>query len=218
MRLGLISDVHCNAEAFRRALSELEPDTDEILLLGDMVYEYRFCNETVAMARHGGYRYVLGNHELGLLSPSGSRARSGAAVDPVNVEYLRSLPTRLDLEYGGKRICMVHASPFEPFNEYLFSGSSVLRQCRDLDADILLLGHTHVAMAERHGDTLVVNPGSLGESRDPASPELSFAILDTETEQVELRRFPNPMFGPSGPTRSHVLRRCDDVNDQRAGA
>jgi putative phosphoesterase len=211
MRLGLISDVHCNVGAFRRALDELEPDTDEILLLGDMVYEYRFCNETIAMARHGGYQYVLGNHELGLLSPAGSRARSGA--DPANEEYLRSLPTRLDLEYGGKRICMVHASPFAPFNEYLFSGSSLLRQCGELEADILLVGHTHVAMAERHGDTLVVNPGSLGESRDPSSPELSFAILDTEAEQVELRRFPNPLFGPTGPTSSHLLRRCDDVHD-----
>jgi putative phosphoesterase len=205
VRLGLIADVHCNVEAFARALEELDGEVDEVLLLGDLVYEYRLCNETISMAREGGFRYVLGNHELGVLSPASPRARTREGVDPANVEYLYSLPTRHDIATGGKRVCMVHASPFPPFNEYLYPGSPMLRQCADLDVEFLVLGHTHVAMAERHGGTLVINPGSLGESRDPGSPEVSYAILDTENEEVELHRFPNPMFGPSGPTTVHAL-------------
>jgi putative phosphoesterase len=203
MKLGLISDVHCNVAAFRRALDELEGDAEEILLLGDLVYEYRFCNEMITIAREGGFRYVLGNHELGVLSPGASAARHSAQVDPVNVEYLRALPTRLDLEIGAKRVCMVHASPFPPYNDYLYAGSTLLGRCAELDADFLLLGHTHVAMAERHNGTLVVNPGSLGESRDP--PLVSYAILETDDEQVELRSFPNPALGVAGPTTSRLL-------------
>ena len=205
MRVGLISDVHCNIVAFTRALAELDGEVDEVLLLGDLVYEYRFCNETIGMARKGGFKYVLGNHELGVLSPSSPGARSSPSVEPVNVEYLYSLPLRQDIEMGGKRVCMVHASPFPPFNEYIYPGSPTLSQCAQLDADILVLGHTHVPMAERYAGTLVVNPGSLGESRDPASPMVSYAILDTDTEDVELRRFPNPLFGLSGPTTAHAM-------------
>jgi predicted phosphodiesterase len=41
----------------------------------------------------------------------------------------------------------------------------------------------------------VVNPGSLGESRE-ARPDrpVSYAVLDTASEEVEVRRFPNPRF------------------------
>ena len=43
------------------------------------------------------------------------------------------------------------------------------------------------------GKVLVVNPGSIGESREPGARALvSYAILDTETEEVEHVRIPNP--------------------------
>jgi putative phosphoesterase len=197
MRLGLISDVHCNMAAFDRALSELGPDVDEILLLGDLVYEYRFSDEVISRARQEGLRYVLGNHELGYLkhvAPKGPKN-----VDPTNLDYLRSLPMRIDVDIDGKRLCVVHASPFAPYNDYLHSGSPLLRSCSDLDADFLLLGHTHVPMAERHSGTLVVNPGSLGESRDPAHRAVSYAVLDTRSEEVQLFRFSDPAHRADAP-------------------
>jgi len=193
--LGLMSDVHCNADAFDRAVAEMAPEVDEILLMGDAVYEYRFSNEVVGGARKLGVRYVLGNHEMVLLGPHGERARSAATVDPVNLAYLREVPTRIDVRLGGKRVCMVHGSPWLPYDEYLYAGSRTLDRCAELDADILLVGHTHVPMATRVGRTLVVNPGSLGESREArADRPVSYAVLDTASEEVEVRRFPNPRF------------------------
>ena len=85
-----MSDVHCNADAFDRAVAELEPEVDEILLLGDAVYEYRFSNEVVGGARRLGMRYMLGNHEMGILGPHGERARSAAHVDQAEVDFLRA--------------------------------------------------------------------------------------------------------------------------------
>ncbi|TQM11192.1 metallophosphoesterase family protein [Pseudonocardia kunmingensis] len=203
MRLGLVSDVHCNLASFERALDELGPDVDEVLLLGDLIHEYRFSNEVVGRALDDGLRYVLGNHELGFLKNPAAVGRPG--VDQVLVGKLRDVPLRIDLEIAGKRLCIVHASPFAPYNDYLFSGSPLLRRCSEIDADFLLLGHTHVPMAERHGGTLVVNPGSIGESRDPGSSTVSYAILDTVSDDVELRRFPNPAYGVEGPTVRSTL-------------
>jgi putative phosphoesterase len=203
VRLGLISDVHCNIEAFDRALAELGPEVDEILLLGDLVYEYRFSDPVITRARAEGLRYVLGNHELGYLKHVAPRGPADASA--ANLSYLRDLPMRIDIAVDGKKICVVHASPFAPYNDYLHSGSPLLRQCEGLDADILLLGHTHVAMAERHSGTLVVNPGSLGESRDPEASRVSYAILDTASEEVELRRFSDPSRLPGQPTTSSLL-------------
>jgi Icc-related predicted phosphoesterase len=48
-------------------------------------------------------------------------------------------------------------------------------------------------MATRVGDTLVVNPGSLGQGGDPHHPGMvSYAILDTDSEEVIVHRFANP--------------------------
>jgi predicted phosphodiesterase len=131
--IGLISDVHCNAEALDWALADLESRVDEILLAGDAVYEYRFSNEVVAAAKRLDMPYVLGNHEIVLLGPHGARARSNPAIIPENLAYMASRPTRIDLERGGKRICMVHASPWAPYDQYVYSTTPLLQDAAGLD-------------------------------------------------------------------------------------
>ncbi len=88
---------------------------------------------------------------------------------------------------------MVHGSPFEPHNEYIYPNSPSLSRLATIDADYVILGHTHYQMAERVGRTLVINPGSAGEARDARNAfQLSYAVLDTETDEVRLRRLPGP--------------------------
>ena len=41
MRLGIVSDIHCNADALSLALERMG-DVDELLCAGDAVFEYRF--------------------------------------------------------------------------------------------------------------------------------------------------------------------------------
>jgi putative phosphoesterase len=194
--LGVMSDVHCNVEALDHAIEDLQSRVDEILLAGDGVYEYRFSNEVVESARRLGMRYVLGNHEMVLLGHHGERARSAAGVDPAQVAYLASIPDRVDVKVSGKQLCMVHGSPWEPYGDYLHESSAAFRRSDELGVDFLILGHTHVPMVKRFGRTLVVNPGSLGESREAGEKRMvSYAILDTDSEEVEIVRFPNPRLG-----------------------
>jgi len=47
----------------------------------------------------------------------------------------------------------------------------------EVEADIILLGHTHVPMLARVGEKLVVNPGSCGDARG-AEDLLTYAELD----------------------------------------
>jgi putative phosphoesterase len=195
MLLGIMSDVHCNAQAMRRALDELSGHVDDVLLAGDAVLQYRFSNEVIETIRDHGITYVVGNHELTLLSQDGERARAASGVRRRNLDFMAESPTQHERQVSGKRLLMVHASPFAPYSEYLFPGSPELARCGEVDADILVLGHTHIPMAERVGTTLVVNPGSLGQGGDPAHPGmLSYAVLDTDSEEVTIHRFSNPQF------------------------
>ena len=108
-------------------------------------------------------------------------------------------PLSYERTIGGKRLLMVHASPFSPYSDYLYRGSDQLARCGELDADILVLGHTHVPMAERVGSTLVVNPGSLGQGGDPDHPGMvSYAVLDTDSDEVTIHRLPNPLHALVG--------------------
>ena len=196
MLIGIVADVHCNADAMERALEELGSRVDSVLVAGDAVLQYRFSNEVIELIRTHDLGYVVGNHELTLLSRDGERARAAPWIRPENLEFMAAAPKRKDLHIGGKRVLVVHASPFAPYSDYLYPGSPQLARCSELDVDILVLGHTHVPMAERVGTTLVVNPGSLGQGGDPHHPgQLSYGILDTDSEEFTVHRFPHPLFG-----------------------
>lgn len=195
MLIGITADVHCNAAALNQALGELEGSVDLVLLAGDAVLQYRFSNEVIELVADHGVEYIAGNHELALLGPDGERARSGPEVRPANLQVMAAAPKRWERTVGGRRLLMVHASPFPPYSDYLYPGSPELARCADVDADILVLGHTHVPMAVRVGSTLVVNPGSLGQGGEPDHPGMvSYAVLDTDSEEVTIRRFANPLL------------------------
>ena len=48
MKIGIISDIHADPKALRRALEDM-PSTDVLLCPGDAISEYRFCAETVEL-------------------------------------------------------------------------------------------------------------------------------------------------------------------------
>ncbi|MDA0301909.1 MAG: YfcE family phosphodiesterase [Chloroflexi bacterium] len=190
MRIGIVSDIHCNVEGLRLALKRMG-DVDELLCAGDLMYGFRFSNDVVEELRARGARTVQGNHERTMLSAAGDRARNQQFVKSENVDYIAALPRVIETEVSGKRLVMVHGSPFEPFDEYLYPKARTLRRFKDLDADYVILGHTHYPMVERVGNVLVINPGSAGEPAD-----LSYAVLDTASGEVTFDAFARPPTSP----------------------
>jgi putative phosphoesterase len=169
----------------------IDEGVDEILLAGDAHYDYNFSNEVVDIIREFKIRYVTGNHEWNLLSEHGTAARTAAHVNPRNVELVASAPELLRTTVNGKSLLMLHGSPWAPKGQYLFTGDPLFERCDELDADYLILGHTHVPMVQRFGRTLVINPGSLTFSREPGQYGLlSYAILDTTTDEVYMQHPP----------------------------
>jgi len=190
--VGVVSDIHCNLTALDAALDAMDGRVDEILVAGDVVYEYRLSNEVVERIRGLGVPYVLGNHEMVLLSAAGAAARARPEVRAANLEFLATVPTRVELRFGTQQLVMVHGSPWAPYNDYLYESSPGWDRCEDdFIADVLVVGHTHVPMAARKGRTLVVNPGSVSEPRG-ADPERrgSYAIIDTDAAEAWIEYLP----------------------------
>lgn len=192
MRIGIVSDIHCNIAGLQRALA-LMGDVDELICAGDAIYQYRFSNEVVALLRERGARVILGNHEETFYSRDGERARAAAHLDRNLLEWLAAQPRTIDTQVNGGRLVVVHGSPWEPHTEYLYPTSPALHRFVDFDADYVLLGHTHYQMVRRFGRTLVVNSGSAGEPRDQRNGRrLSFAVLDTAAGEVRICNYDDP--------------------------
>jgi putative phosphoesterase len=187
MRIGVFSDVHCHLDALDAALAEMDGDVDEIWCAGDIVLEYRFSTETVRRLRDVGVTAIRGNHDQVLLSPAGDAARRRPGVEPDALAWLEGLPARHEADVDGTRVLMLHGSPWEPHGNYLGPGNPTWQRADELGVDILVVGHTHVPMAERHGHTLVVNPGSLGEPRQHDDRRSTYAVVDTTTRTAEIR-------------------------------
>ncbi len=191
MRVGIVSDLHCNQHGLLRAL-DIMGDVDELICLGDSVYEYRFSNEVIEILRDRAAHTILGNHEEGFLGPQGVRARAADWIDPALLGWLADRPPRLMVEIGGKKLLLVHSTPWEPRGTYVYPHSSLIERFAEADADFVLYGHTHHQLVRRVGRVLVINPGSAGEARDSGNGrQLSCAVLDTITEEVVVTDFPD---------------------------
>lgn len=166
---------------------------EELICLGDSIYEYRFSNEVVRLLRERGAVVIVGNHEECFFGPAGARARARPGIDPELAGWLAGRPPQRELTLGGKRLLLVHSTPWEPRGAYIHPGSSLLDRFAEAQADIVLYGHTHQQLVHRAGRVLVINPGSAGEARDPRNGySLSCAVLDTASEEVRLLDFPDP--------------------------
>ena len=73
MRIGIVSDIHCNAAGLLAALKGMG-DVDALICSGDTVYQYRFSNDVLVILRGAGAHLVLGNHDAVVLSRDGPRA------------------------------------------------------------------------------------------------------------------------------------------------
>lgn len=191
MRIGIVSDLHCNHRGLLRAL-EIIGDVDELFCLGDSIYEYRFSNEVVRTLKDRGAQVILGNHEEGFLGPQGGRARQPEWIDRELLDWLAARPQRIELPVAGRKLLAVHSTPWEPRGGYVYPHSSLLERFAEAEADFVLYGHTHHQLVRRVGRVLVINPGSAGEARDSGNArQLSCAVLDTVSEEVVVTDYPD---------------------------
>ena len=191
MKIGIVSDLHCNENGLLRAL-DIIGDVDQLVCLGDSIYDFRFSNAVVRLLRERDAEVILGNHEEGFFAPQGARARTHKEIDRALLDWLAARPIRRERVFAGKRVLMVHSTPWEPRGAYVHPHSPLLERFAEADADIVLYGHTHCQLVRRIGRVLVVNPGSAGEARDTRNGrQLSCAVLDTVSEEVAVTDFPD---------------------------
>ncbi|HJU76038.1 MAG TPA: metallophosphoesterase family protein [Gemmatimonadaceae bacterium] len=110
--------------------------------------------------------------ELGLIAPV--RAVAGNCDDP----WSTGLALALDLDIAGVTIHVSHG------HELGVPKPAALIQ--RYAADVVVYGHTHRPLVERHGERLVVNPGAAGPRRFDIKPSVARLTLSDGTFDVKL--------------------------------
>jgi putative phosphoesterase len=195
VRIGIVSDIHCNSQALRRAI-DLMGEVDELVCLGDSISEYRFSNEVVQVLRERRFTAIQGNHEQMFFSPAGARARSAAWIDRELMSWLSLLPRQRVLEREGREILLVHSTSWPPGGQYVCAHDRDFGRFAESGADVVLYGHTHQPVVQRVGATLVINPGSTGEARPgDCALTMSCAVLDVPSLEARIIDFSLPQRG-----------------------
>ncbi len=190
-----MSDIHSNLAAFKAVLKDM-PKVDEVICVGDIVGYAAEPNEVVKLVRSKGIKSVMGNHDyaavtrdVGDLNDRAASAVTWTAgkLTRENRDYLASLPTHLELKVEGQNLYVVHGSPRDPLSEYVFpdfSNRDMVGVVKGVEADIVVLGHTHIPMKRIAMGKIVINPGGVGQPRD-RDHRASYAVL-TIGKEVEV--------------------------------
>ena len=196
MLMGLIADVHSNAVALRAVLSALRGfSVERILHAGDIVGYNPYPDETIELFKKNNIISIAGNHDRALVTgdTSGFNPYAKAALEwtrkavlPDNSGYIKGLKNIESIIIDEKRIVLVHGSPFD-IDEYVYPEKVIPELLSAANADILVLGHTHIQFKKEYPEGIIVNPGSVGQPRD-GNPRAAFAVLDTESGKIELER------------------------------
>lgn len=114
-----------------------------------------------------------GDSELNMSHPS----LSGMTVVRGNCDRDKSFPEESIVEVDGVKVYVTHGHLYNVKTSVL----NLLYRGKEIGADIVLFGHSHVLGAEQIEDTLFVNPGSLLLPR--GRKEKSFAIIERDEVQ-----------------------------------
>ncbi|HET8894810.1 MAG TPA: metallophosphoesterase family protein [Gaiellaceae bacterium] len=186
--IATLYDIHGNLAALEAVLDEV-PDDATIVIGGDVVAGGPQPSETLELLRGSGARvsWLRGNTDRELdpnepgLAPPGALDATRAALTEEQTAFLLALPPTLQI--GRTLYC--HASPRNDID--IFTEQTPDEQIaflfENVDADVVVCGHTHMQFDRMIAGKRVVNSGSVGR---PYGDEAgAFWTLDLEPRRTQ---------------------------------
>lgn len=195
MLIGLLSDAHGNLAALRQGFEILrDGGATAFFFLGDAV-GYIPDGRTVGFLRENAIQSVCGNHDrLVSATPVDAEreriyqhARTWATMSELDREHLLSWPDRRNLSFGAVTCLLVHGSPADPCNGYVYPDTD-LGAFSDVAADFIFMGHTHRPFIREANGNVFVNVGSCGLPRGDDT-RAAVCLFDPATRHVEIVRY-----------------------------
>ncbi|NYT19479.1 MAG: metallophosphoesterase family protein [Methanosarcinales archaeon] len=199
MKLLIISDIHGNKDALDAVLSVPH---DEVICLGDLVDYGPDPSECIDLIKNEDIAIIKGNHDNSVASKVdcgcgykykhlsiATREYTWGQLSTDQINLLRGLPLYIDKRFGGIKTHFTHGSPRSMY-EYIKPDTpeeEILEMIESVDADFIIIGHSHIPFIRQVGDVTIINPGSVGQPRD-GDVRASCVLFDTQTRSAEIIR------------------------------
>jgi len=203
MKIALISDIHGNLPALESVLKHAgEMKVKTVWCLGDYTGFGANPDQVVLLLKKLKAIGIIGNYDQSVLKiPKKSDDWKEKMVlekwfsfdwtfhqlSKKSIEYLKDLPETRKETYKDWKVLFTHGSP-ESIDEPLTDETPQERLkelAHKVHANIILCGHSHIPFMRFAGDTIFINPGSVGRMFD-GDPRASYAVLSIKKHKVEV--------------------------------
>jgi len=199
VKLGIISDVHAQLDALKIAFDFLETQqVDQIVCAGDLVDRGDDGDAVVELIKKREIACVQGNHDKMAKLTQAFFDRNPQLDIPMEslksetLDFLDLLPKMLRLELSGVTIVLVHDNPWHDHSDYIFPNSPaelLWKVVEKAQAQVVILGHTHLPMWVQCDDAIIVNSGAVSVNRVEYNqtcgilhlPDCEFEVYDINT-------------------------------------
>lgn len=179
MKIAILSDIHGNISALKQVIKIIDKESIDIIFsLGDQLGYYYHAEEVYQLLRDRSAHLIKGNHEniyLAYLKDKemfldqvyGKSFEKYAQSFPKELnDYISNLPISNQITIDNISFCLYHGSSLNP-DEYIYPTTEKKQffQFRKNSSKVILLGHTHYPMIYQMNSSLIINPGSVGQSR-----------------------------------------------------
>lgn len=194
MRLAFISDIHGNANALDAVLADIKVrNVDKVYVLGDLCYRGPEPQRSLDLVRSLNTDVIKGNADEWVVRGVNQGEVPEQALEMMNTErnwiysqlseesinYLRELPSELNIKVEGMKIHAYHATPESLFevvlpgeNEETLTSKMMLKE-----ADLYIYAHIHRPYVRYINGKCIMNIGSVGLPFDGLR-KASYAIVD----------------------------------------
>ena len=149
VRWGIVADIHANADALERVLSQLERErVNRIIVLGDMLGFGPHPERTIQLLRSAADMYILGDYDAAVLGKLDVKRYPQKAIRAI--EWTQQVLSKSSKEWLVKRVkashwkdCMfVHGTPLDPLTG-LYTEEAIKEIRRQFAYRHVFSAHTH---------------------------------------------------------------------------
>jgi putative phosphoesterase len=178
MRIALISDIHGNLTALEAALADIaRQGADQIVCLGDVALDGPQPVAVIHRLRDLSIPVIKGNTDDWLLNPKPEKTKNederrqqdialwaAGQMTATERALIGVYAQTLAFDLGGTSLLCYHGSPrsCEERIEPETPTKKLDDYFEEQRAALLAGGHTHEAMVRRYGESVIINPGSVG--------------------------------------------------------